>query len=396
MHLIFGETGLGLSGVNSYNSNLALGFKDLSHKVTILQTGSSPHSIFKSAEIPTIHLEVKGLPTWHARWRCLRTYLESQAPCFYFPNHDKEYSSASPTLGDNVFVVGVAHGDDPYHYEHLGRLGDFWNATVCVSNEIAAEARGRFPHLREKIVAIPNAVPVPDIVNRTDSQELRLVYAGRLEQDPKQVFDLVLIVEQLYAAAVPFRMSVIGDGGDEQELKSRMKGVDPEQRVLFTGSLPNIEVLRRLEEHDIVVLTSKFEGLPMILLEGMARGCVPVVTKTRSGITDLVEEGQTGFLFNVGDCAGAAISIRYLNDNRFVLNQVSLAARNKILHGPFNRSVQLKRYLELFDRISGGDPALRRQRGRPCPPDFIDASPLTELKSRVRQWVKLGLGLESR
>ena len=65
-----------------------------------------------------------------ARWEALRDYLQALTPTVYFPNYDFENSSVAPALRNEVGMIGVVHSDDPHHYEHVQRLGRYWNAVV--------------------------------------------------------------------------------------------------------------------------------------------------------------------------------------------------------------------------------------------------------------------------
>jgi glycosyltransferase involved in cell wall biosynthesis len=69
------------------------------------------------------------------------------------------------------------------------------------------------------------------------------------------------------------------------------------------------EVKKLYLDHDILVMPSRSEGLPVALLEGMAHGCVPVVSDLPSGIPELVLNGVSGFRIAVGDIAGFAGAI---------------------------------------------------------------------------------------
>jgi hypothetical protein len=97
----------------------------------------------------------------------------------------------------------------------------------------------------------------------------------------------------------------------------------------LAGRIPSEEIQAHLQDCDIVVLLSDYEGLPIALLEAMACGCVPVCLKMRSGIAELVEDGVTGLLVEDRD-EGFVEAIRRLRGNPDFLAELSANARAKV------------------------------------------------------------------
>jgi glycosyltransferase involved in cell wall biosynthesis len=67
-------------------------------------------------------------------------------------------------------------------------------------------------------------------------------------------------------------------------------------RILLPGRQDRAGILDALTSHDFFVLLSDFEGLPLSLVEAMARGCVPVVPEIPSGIPELIDSGEDGLI----------------------------------------------------------------------------------------------------
>ena len=82
---------------------------------------------------------------WMNRWRLMVAHLERLAPCIYVPNYDADFSCVAPLLPDGVRVVGIGHSDDPWHYEHLCRIGHACDAIVGVSHAISEHLRTSTP-----------------------------------------------------------------------------------------------------------------------------------------------------------------------------------------------------------------------------------------------------------
>jgi glycosyltransferase involved in cell wall biosynthesis len=111
-------------------------------------------------------------------------------------------------------------------------------------------------------------------------------------------------------------------------------------------------VLELLARADVFLLPSSFEGLPVSLLEAMAQGAVPVVSAVRSGVRELVRDGENGFLVPVGDVACFAERLALLARAPEKLACMSSAARATIASGPYTVSAMCDAYVALFERVA--------------------------------------------
>jgi glycosyltransferase involved in cell wall biosynthesis len=89
---------------------------------------------------------------------------------------------------------------------------------------------------------------------------------------------------------------IVGDGELRDELEQQVKQLGLEKDVILTGSRQDVEAL--LSMMDLLVLPSLWEGLPTVIMEGMASG-VPVVATDIPGTRELIEHRKTGWLAEV-------------------------------------------------------------------------------------------------
>ena len=99
------------------------------------------------------------------------------------------------------------------------------------------------------------------------------------------------------------------------------------ERVHFLGFLRDMPKI--LKETDIAVLVSRHEGLPKCIMEAMAMG-LPVVASNVRGNRDLVENGRTGFLVELGDIPGLIRAMERLILDPALRADMGAAGRNKI------------------------------------------------------------------
>lgn len=370
-----------ISGVDVFSVNLVRGLHKLKMKGHVLMTchdESPPDPMPLPRDIPVQNLPVgkrmwpKGMISWRTRWQRLINYLERQAPCIYIPNYDWRHSCVSPQLSQKVGIVGIVHSDDPQHYEHVSRLGRYWNAIVAVSPAIAARVAALDPTLVPRLVTIPYGVEVPPCLPERDLEAnapLKVVYAGRVVQQQKRVGDLPKIISALHRRGIPVELTIIGAGSEDAQLRDACQPLIAEGLVYFLGTLPNAQVLKIFEQSDVFILTSDYEGLPLSLLEAMARGCVPVVTDLRSGIPELVRDGVNGYRVPVGDIQAFAERLSTLQRLPTWRRELASQAYHTIRTQGYDVERMVERYLMLFERVlrEAETGIYRRPRGKVLP-----------------------------
>ena len=109
-----------------------------------------------------------------------------------------------------------------------------------------------------------------------------LLYVGRLEETQKRV-SRVLGAWRLLAPRFPgWRLEIVGDGPDRAALEAQAQGLP---RVAFHGFRDPAPFYAKAR---LLLLTSDFEGFPLVLPEAMAAGCVPVALGTYPAVYDVV------------------------------------------------------------------------------------------------------------
>lgn len=370
-----------VSGVDVFSVDLVRGLNRLEIPAHILLTRPElqpPDRMALPSDVPIERLPVDRRESWRARWRAMMRYVEERAPCIYIPNYDWYHSCVSPKLSEEVAVVGIVHSDDPRHYEHVARLGAYWNAVVAVSDAIARHTAALYPTLEPRLVTIPYGVEVPSrLPDRQGGEDapLRIVYAGRLVQEQKRVLDLPQIARALVERGVPMELTVVGGGTEEQQVQDACAELSLHGHVKFLGIVPNDQVLEVFAQSEVFLLTSAFEGLPLSLLEAMGRGCVPVVSDIRSGIPEVVQDGVNGYTVPVGDVKGFAERVTLLQSDLALRRQLSMQAYRTIRDGGYRVEDMVERYRSLFQRVfeETARGFYRRPRGKILPPPSLEA-----------------------
>jgi glycosyltransferase involved in cell wall biosynthesis len=223
-------------------------------------------------------------------------------------------------------VVQILHGDDDYYYDLAGRHETVIDAFVAIGRTIERTLKARLPHRSADIYFLPYGLPEPPRRRTHASGPLRLLFAGRYEHGQKGVLDLPLIDRALVDRGVDVSWTMIGAGPDETTLRDAWRT----PRVNFLGRKTTAEVIEIMASHDLFVLPTRYEGVPVALLEAMSVGLVPVVSNVESGVAEMLSDGQTALLPPVGDIAAFADAIAALDRNRPLLESISDAARTYV------------------------------------------------------------------
>ncbi|HTV57223.1 MAG TPA: glycosyltransferase [Terriglobia bacterium] len=144
-----------------------------------------------------------------------------------------------------------------------------------------------------------------------------LLYVGRLsaEKDIEQC-------RPVLAALPGVRLALVGDGPHRRKLEQYFEGTP----TYFAGYLKGQDLAAAFASADVFFMPSRTETLGLVLLEAMASGC-PVVAVAAGGIIDTVRDGITGYLYKLGDMAGALTAIRRLLGDSECRERVSQEAR---------------------------------------------------------------------
>ncbi len=196
-------------------------------------------------------------------------------------------------------------------------------------------------------VDLPQLLELPGRTRRTIAGTLTLLAVGRLHPVKDHAF-LLRACARLNELGVQFRCLIAGEGPERHNLESLLAELGIGNRVTLLGHVERASLNALYDRADVVALTSQSEGVPLVLMEAMARGKV-VLAPSITGIPELVLASKTGFLYEPG-CVDAFVdrllSIRSATSR---LNWIRHAARVHVQHN-FNRKKNLESFGDAFLR----------------------------------------------
>jgi len=251
-------------------------------------------------------------------------------------------AGAAKKLGKPVVlhVHGGPFAAGEFEWWHLGKnMLNQANKVIVLSEGEKEAILERIPGL--DIEVLPNAVPVDEVPETPRGRQVKnIVYFGRI--DANKGLDLIVAAcTALKEKGFEFRFNCYGTGPQGREFIDRMLGVLGDD-FYYGGVVTGQDKWRVLAENDVFLLPSRYEGLPMALLEAMAAGCVPVVSNVGS-IATVVEDGVNGVFVNEDDVVE---KLGDLLSGRFDLAGMSGRARATI-----RERFDIKDYVERLNGI---------------------------------------------
>lgn len=264
--------------------------------------------------------------------------------------------------GGALRVIGFCHADEEGYYLPLLYYQHCFDQIVAVSRTCYQKliARGCSP---SRTTLLAYGVPCPkEPLERHRSGPIRLAYVGRLIQYQKRIFDFVNLVQVLDQRNIDYNLDFYGDGEDGPSLRARLASWEEAGRVAFHKWIPAAEVAERVwPTADVFILPSGFEGLSISMLEAMANGVVPVVSKVDSGAEEAIEEGKTGFTFPVGHLDQCADRVAILANEPERLAAMSLEAW-QIVQNRFSLEAYARALALLLNTVVDSPPQLASAR----------------------------------
>jgi len=191
-------------------------------------------------------------------------------------------------------------------------------------------------------------LPVSQVKSASLGQEHRpfcLLAVGRLH--PVKDFSfLIQACADLRRQGVSFLCWIVGEGPERNALSRQIIKLGLHGHVHLVGHIPRANVSEYYRQADLVVMTSKSEGIPVVLMEAMSHEKL-VLAPNITGIPELVEHQATGFLYEPGSRESFVSLVRWIHDNKRELEDVGRAAASKVADS-YHRQHNVRLFADSF------------------------------------------------
>lgn len=188
-----------------------------------------------------------------------------------------------------------------------------------------------------KKYAIPKNVPI-------------ILYVGRI--DPEKSLDiLVNSFKKLLKEAPKAHLVMVGDGTAREKLEKMIKRKKLGSQTHFIGRVVGEDLSQIYRTGTVFVITSKTETQSIVLMEAMASG-LPAIAVNAGAVTELVKDGENGFIFEPNDTAGIASGINTIISNKELREKMSKNALKMIAKHDINYT--LSRFEKIYNNVLRG------------------------------------------
>lgn len=262
-------------------------------------------------------------------------------------------AGGKPWIGVSHFSLAARLSDRPAKVRRLARQYARYACLATLNAAMAAEARQMFDAQLRDVVELPNVVDAAVI--RALSQAPSdvpacsyIVSVARLDGNQKDYETLLDAYARMRERGHDDAMLVlVGEGPHRPVLEQRVSRLGLTNSVVFAGFRANPFPLMRHAR--VLVLSSRFEGFGMVLLEAMALGTPVVSSDCPNGPREVLADGEAGLLVPVGDAAAMAEGLqRVLTDDALRRDLVSRGHARAQEYGP---QAANRRFVELASRL---------------------------------------------
>ncbi len=240
-----------------------------------------------------------------------------------------------------------------YGRKGLWRLADIWRNK---QEEKEVKRFDRFVVLTEEDRGywgeMPNIRVIPNARTFTPTRKASLDYhkviaVGRYTH--QKGFERLIEAWRLLGERHPeWSLDIVGDGDERERLQGLIDNYGLNSQI--TLKKPTTEIEKVYIEAGILAMSSRYEGLPMILLEGQAYGLPIVSFRCQCGPADVVEDGVTGFLVPEGDVQALADRLERLMTDELLRKKMGTAAIEA--SEKYEEERIMKQWTLLFDQIT--------------------------------------------
>lgn len=241
-----------------------------------------------------------------------------------------------------------------YGRKGLWKLADRWRSK---QDEKTVRKFDRFVVLTEEDKAywgnLPNIMVIPNAISGIPAgtallENKRVIAVGRYTY--QKGFERLVDAWHLLASRFPdWKLDIIGDGEERPLLEQRIHFYGLDRQVTLTR--PTQEIDKVYMEASILASSSRYEGLPMVLLEAQSFGLPIVAFQCKCGPKDIVSDGINGYLVPERDIAGMTQRLETLMKDETLRKRMGLRAKESALR--FNEETIMRKWMNIFQTLAG-------------------------------------------
>ncbi|EDN5834644.1 glycosyltransferase family 4 protein [Campylobacter coli] len=237
--------------------------------------------------------------------------------------------------------VKILHGQfSNYTSKDLNR-DKFFDTIILLSGKQINDFQKYFKNIK----IIPNFINMPlDIADRNQKIVLSV---GRMSKDNQKGFLRLIDIWEIIQKNPKnkdWKLKIVGEGELQEKIINKIKDKNLENSIIIKPFTKEID--KEYLNATIYVMTSHFEGFPMVLLESSSYGLPLVAFDINTGPSDIIEDGKNGFLIKDNDLQEFSNKLQILIDSKKLRKEMGVMAK-KITSEKFSKEVVIKEWINL-------------------------------------------------
>lgn len=189
----------------------------------------------------------------------------------------------------------------------LGKRLEKYDKIVTICDEMKKNTIKLYPFLEKKILRIYNPFNFERILKNAEEyyldkeivKENFAVSVMRLTENSKDFDTLIKAWEILKEKNISLKLYILGEGIDKKNIENKIKLANQEDNIILLGNIKN--PYPWIKSSKMLIHSSKFEGLPTVLIEALILNKIVISSNCISGPKEILENGEIGYLYEVGD-----------------------------------------------------------------------------------------------
>lgn len=235
--------------------------------------------------------------------------------------------------------------------KRLGERLKKYDKIVTICEAMKESTEKLYPFLKDKIVRIYNPFNFERIIENSKervNEKLKeyyekdfIVSVMRLTDNSKDFDTLILGFKLAKERGVKEKLYILGEGPDREKIEEKIKKEGMENEIILLGNIKN--PYPWIKKAKMLVHSSKFEGFGLVLVEGLILNKIVISSDCPIGPKEILENGEIGYLYNVGDFRKLGeLIVKNLENSDIDLDSI----RERILK--YSKDIVIKEYEKII------------------------------------------------